>query len=168
MTMSSAPSLRRKSGVSTSTVVAGVASSDGANGRGEMRGTAVGKIVAVDRRHHHMGQAKLGDGLAHPRGLARIERAWACRCAHCRRRKPGAGVAEDHHGRVPLAPALADIRAGRLLAHGVEAVRAQDRARFVEGMRPGALTRIQSGLRRTGVSGSRAFSGWRGRDLSGW
>ncbi len=31
---------------------------------------------------------------------------------------------------------------------------------------PGALTRIQSGLRRTGVSGSRAFSGWRGRDLS--
>ena len=31
---------------------------------------------------------------------------------------------------------------------------------------PGALTRIQSGFRSMGVSGSRAFSGWRGRDLS--
>src|SRR5919106_3171628 len=28
---------------------------------------------------------------------------------------------------------------------------------------PGALTRIHGGLGRTGVSGSRAFSGWRGR-----
>ena len=28
---------------------------------------------------------------------------------------------------------------------------------------PGALTRIQAGFGRTGVSGSRAFSGWRGR-----
>ena len=31
---------------------------------------------------------------------------------------------------------------------------------------PGAFTRIQAGFGRTGVSGSRAFSGWRGRALS--
>ena len=31
---------------------------------------------------------------------------------------------------------------------------------------PGALRRIQAGLGRTGVSGSRAFSGWRGRVFS--
>ena len=123
---------------------------DGANRRREMRGTSVGKIVAVDRRHHHMGERKLGDGAAHPRGLERIERAWAAGAHVAEGAGPGAGVAEDHHRRVPLAPALADIRAGRLLAHGVEAVLAQGRARFVKGMRPRRLDADPIGLAQDG------------------
>ena len=109
---------------------------DGSNSRREMRSTSVGKIVAVDRRHHHMGEREIGDGPPNPRGLERIERAGTAGAHVAEGASPGAGVAEDHHGRVPLAPALADIRAGSLLAHGVEAVLAQGRARFVKGMRP--------------------------------
>ncbi len=35
----------------------------------------------------------------------------------------GAGIAQDHHRRVLLGPALADIRAGRFLADRVQALR---------------------------------------------
>src|SRR5262252_946541 len=44
----------------------------------------------------------------------------------------------------------------RRCARSVERVASKARA-------PGALTRIQGGFGSTGVSGSRAFSGWRGR-----
>src|SRR3546814_5317202 len=39
-----------------------------------------------------------------------------------------AGVAHDHHGGVALRPALADVRAGRLLADRVQLVRLHDLA----------------------------------------
>src|SRR3712207_6931906 len=39
---------------------------------------------------------------------------------------PRAGVAHDHHGGVALRPALADVRAGRLLAHRDQAVRSEE------------------------------------------
>ena len=78
----------------------------------------------------------------------------------------GAGAradgAEDHHRRVLLLPALADIGAGRLLADGVELELAHQLARLVIlAARLGALTRIQAGLRGIGLSGLCAFSGWR-------
>src|SRR5262249_25551012 len=41
-----------------------------------------------------------------------------------------AGVAHQHERRVLLIPALADIGAPRLLAHGMQVVRAHDRARL--------------------------------------
>src|SRR6185369_4982228 len=39
----------------------------------------------------------------------------------------GAGVAQDHHRGVLLGPALADVRAGRLLTHSVEVEAAHHR-----------------------------------------
>src|SRR5690606_17759235 len=51
----------------------------------------------------------------------------------------GAGVAEDHHRGVALRPALADVRAGRLLAHRVQPLRAHQLTRGVvagRGRRP--------------------------------
>src|SRR3712207_9475021 len=44
---------------------------------------------------------------------------------------PRAGVAHDHHGGVALRPALADVRAGRLLADRDEAVLAHQRPGLV-------------------------------------
>ncbi len=105
---------------------------DGADGGREMRAAAVGKIVAVDRRDDDVIEPQLGHRLRHVLGLRRIERA----------RQPGldvaegagtrAGVAHDHHGGVAAGPALGDVGAARLLAHGDEAVLAQDCARLVE------------------------------------
>src|SRR5439155_16693602 len=46
-----------------------------------------------------------------------------------KRASPRADAAEDHHRRVLLLPALADIRAGRLLAHRVERKLAHQPAR---------------------------------------
>ena len=110
-------------------VVCGQALADGADGVGEMLRAAVGEIVAVDRGDDDMGQAELGGGFADMGGLVGVERA----------RQPGldvaegagarAGVAHDHEGGVLLLPALADIRAAGLLAHGVQAVGAHDRVR---------------------------------------
>ncbi len=68
-------------------LVAGHACADGADRRREMSGAAVGKIVAIDRGHHDMGEAERGDGLSDAGRLARIERVQACRSARCRRRK---------------------------------------------------------------------------------
>ena len=77
-----------------------------------------------------------------------------------------AGVAHDHEGGVLLLPALADIRAAGLLAHGVQAVLAHDSYALRNSPADtGALTRIQSGFLARGESGRCAFSGWRGRGL---
>jgi hypothetical protein len=95
---------------------------------GEMRGAAIHQVVAVDRGDHHVLQAE----LLHRQGdMLRLQRIKAERPAGldvAEAAGPGAGIAHDHHGGVPLAPALADIRAGRLLAHGVQAVLAHDPA----------------------------------------
>ena len=64
-----------------------------------------------------------------------------------------AGVAHDHEGGVLLRPALADIGAAGLLAHGHQAVLADDAVVSRNTGDPGAFTRIQSGLRRIGASG---------------
>ena len=50
-------------------VVEGDARADRADGAGEMRGTAVGQIIAVDRGDHRMRQAHAGDGIGHLLGL---------------------------------------------------------------------------------------------------
>ena len=72
-TVSTAPSLRRKSGVSTSIVVAGSARGWRGSAR-EMRCAAVGEIVAIDRGDDHMGEAELGGRVGDAGRLGRIER----------------------------------------------------------------------------------------------
>ena len=64
-------------------------------------------------------------------GLERIDRARHAGLDVAEGAGPRAGVAEDHHRRVLLGPAFADVRAGRFLAHGGEIELAHQPARRV-------------------------------------
>ena len=149
-------------------VVAGVRARMARMVCGEVLGAAVGEIVAIDRGDDDMLQASLATRRRHVLGLGRIERLGQPRRHVAEGAGARAGVAHDHHGGVALLPALADVGAGRLLAHRDEAVLAQRRgaSRRYCAEAAGTRTRIQSGLRSTGVSGLFAFSGWRGGRLS--
>ena len=107
-------------------VVARRGGADRADGAGEMLGAAVGEIVAIDRGHHDMGEAELGDGVGDARRLALIERVGQAGAHVAEGAGARAGVAHDHEGGVLLLPALADIGAARLLADGGELVIAHD------------------------------------------
>ena len=69
---------------------------------------------------------ELGGRFADMRGLVGIERAGQSGLDVAERAGARAGVAHDHEGGVLFLPALADIRAAGLLAHGDEAVVAHD------------------------------------------
>ena len=86
----------------------------------ELRRAAVGQIVAVDAGHDDMLEAELGRGGRDMLGLERIDRARHAGLDVAEGAGAGAGVAKDHHRRVLLGPAFADVRAGRFLAHGGE------------------------------------------------
>src|SRR5260370_29644992 len=85
--------------------------------RREVPCPAVRKIVAVDRRYHDMAEAELADRFGDVGGLVRIERARLAGGDIAEGAGPRAGIAHDHESRVLLLPALADVGAGRLLAH---------------------------------------------------
>ena len=92
----------------------------GAEGLRPVPGAAVGEVVAVDRRDHHVLEAELADRAADalgllavlPRGPTVRDRAVAAVAR--------AHVAQDHEGRRRVLPALADVRAAGLLADGME------------------------------------------------
>ncbi len=119
---------------------------DRANRGRDMRGAAVGQVVAIHRGHDHMLKPERGNGVRHMLRLGLVERP----------RQPGlhvaegagarAGVAHDHHGRVALLPALADVRAAGLLADRVQAVLAHDLGRARIARRAGSLHANPRGL----------------------
>ncbi len=89
---------------------------------GEMLGAAVVKIVAIDGCHDDVLEFEVRNGFCnssrrrlHPTSKAGrrdiAERAGTC-----------ANAAHDHHGRMPLLPAVADVRAGGLFADGMKLV----------------------------------------------
>ena len=120
MTASSDARRPRKSGTSTSTRQAGAWRVHRADGGGPVGGAAVGEVVAIHRGDDDVLEPELGDGAADalrllavlPRRLAVGDRAVAA--------VPRAHVAQDHEGGGGVLPALADVRAVRLLAHGVQ------------------------------------------------
>ena len=77
-------------------------------------------------------EPQLGRGVGDMLGLQRIDRARHAGLDVAEGAGARAGVAEDHHRRVLLGPALADIRAGRLLAHRGEVEAAHQLARLGE------------------------------------
>src|ERR1700683_367774 len=95
-----------------------------------MRGPAVVKVVAVDRGDNHMRQSELKSRLGDVLRLGRIEGARKRGLDVAERASAGAGIAHDHEGGVLFLPAFADVRAGRLLANGVESVGAHDVSRL--------------------------------------
>ena len=93
-----------------------------ADRRGVVAGAAVGEVVAVDGRDDDVGEPHLRGGLGEPERLERIGRPVGLAGVHVAvPARPRAGVPEDLEGRRPAAPALADVRAARLLADRVQA-----------------------------------------------
>ena len=72
-----------------------------------------------------MREAERGDRRSYPFRLAFIESAWLAGTHVAEGASACAGVAHDHHGGVALAPALADIGTGGLLAYRMEPMCAQ-------------------------------------------
>ena len=93
---------------------------DRRNRPGEMAGAAVVEIVAVDRGDDDVLETEFADRLGDAPRLMRVDEVGAAGRDVAEGAGAGAHRAEDHYGGVPLLPALADIRAGRLLAHRVE------------------------------------------------
>ena len=78
-----------------------------------------------------MFQAQLGRGDRDMLRLQRVDRARHAGLDVAEGAGPGAGVAEDHHRRVLLGPAFADVRAGRFLADRRQVEFAHQLARLV-------------------------------------
>ena len=88
---------------------------------GDERGRAeIREIVAVDRGDHGVAQAHPRDCPCDSRRLERVVPGRLSRLDVAEAAAARAGVAEDHECRRPALPALADIRAGRLLADRVQ------------------------------------------------
>ena len=111
-------------------------------------GAAVEQVVAVDHRHDDVLERHAREGPRDVLGLAHVDRA--ARVARRHRAEAAAArarVAEEHDGRRALAPALADVRAARLLADRVKVeARGTSPSARCSARRPGARTLSQAGL----------------------
>lgn len=105
---------------------AGVQRFDPKDGLGEMGRAAVGEVVAIHRRYHDVLKAQLLDHSGNIARLFRVEQVGLALADGTKAAAAGAGVSEDQKGRRAMPPALADIRAARLLANRVEVVLSQD------------------------------------------
>ena len=108
----------------------GIAGTNGPDNLGKMRGTAIGKVVAIDRGNHDVGKSELGNGIGKAGGLGVIQRARSPRFDVAEGAGARAHIPHDHHGGVPRLPAFADVRTPGFDAHGVETVVAHDPASF--------------------------------------
>ena len=96
------------------------ASADRPDRGGEGGGAAVGKVVAGDGGHDGEGESHPVDGLGDPLGFAGVEGDGPPGVDEAEAAGAGAALAVDHEGRGAVGPALEDVRAARLLAHGDE------------------------------------------------
>mmetsp|Transcript_23560 Transcript_23560/g.73942 ORF Transcript_23560/g.73942 Transcript_23560/m.73942 type:complete len:259 (-) Transcript_23560:266-1042(-) len=96
---------------------AGLPQLDELDGAREVVRAAVGHVVAVDAREHHVLDTPARDGFRRVERLGVIRRRRRLRRFHgAEAAAPGARVAEQHDGSRAAVPALADVRALRLLA----------------------------------------------------
>src|SRR5215217_5011546 len=93
---------------------------DLAYGGGEDRGPAVLQLVAVHARYDGVLEAHLFGGVGHAPRFVEVELRRLAGEDGAEAAGAGADVAQDHEGRGAVVPALADVRAARLLADGVE------------------------------------------------
>jgi hypothetical protein len=94
--------------------------------------SAVGEIIAIDRRDDDVLETETRHGIADTRGLVRIELTGPSRGDIAERASTRADVAHDHHRGVTLLPAFADVGAGRFLTDRSEAVIAHNSMRVRE------------------------------------
>ncbi len=151
----------RKSGVSTSMVVAGAACADRRDG--------ARRNAPRRRRRDRRGRPRSPRCDARP-SFATASPTCSGSCGSSGSGPAGGDVAEgagagadraqDHHRGVLLLPAFADIGAGRLLAHGVELEPAHELARLVIGRRLRRLDAQPGGL--APAKDGRAYAPFRG------
>ena len=98
----------------------GQAAADLGDAAGERLGAAVGQVVPVHRGDDHVRQAHALHGLGQADRLQRVERLRRAVRHRAVGAVPGADVAQDHEGGGLVLPALADVGAARLFAHGVQ------------------------------------------------
>jgi len=98
---------------------------DFTNAVGEVLGTTVTQVVAVHRSDHHVLQAQVGDGHRQVLRLVQVQRLRPAVADVAERATTGADITHDHEGRSATGEALAQVRAGRLFAHTVQLVLAQ-------------------------------------------
>ena len=93
---------------------------DRADHADERRRAEVGQVVAVDAGDHRVAQPHPLDRLGDAQRLERIVEGRLAGLDVAEAAAAGAGVAEDHERRRAALPAVADVRAGGLLADGVQ------------------------------------------------
>ena len=92
----------------------------GADRRRPVRGAAVGQVVPIDAGDHGVAQPELAQHGGDVFRLVRVGRQRPAGRDVAELARPGADAAQDHdRQRLPV-PALADVRARRALAHGVQ------------------------------------------------
>ncbi len=99
---------------------AGLQAADLADGVGEDVRAAVGQLVAVHAGEHGVAQAHLPHRFRHPQRLLFVQRLGAPGLDVAEAAGAGAGVAHQQEGGRAAAPALAQVGAERLFAHGVQ------------------------------------------------
>ena len=82
-----------------------------------MTGAAIVQVVSVNRGDDDVTEAHLLNRLRNVCRLKRVQRPRLARRDVAEGTGPGADLAHDHHRRVLLGPAFADVRAARFLAH---------------------------------------------------
>ena len=92
-----------------------------ANGSRDVPGAPVEQVVPVDHRHDDVLERHPREGSCDVLGLANVDRASGLACRDSAKTAPArARVAQQHHGRRPLAPALAEVGATGLFADGMQ------------------------------------------------
>jgi hypothetical protein len=116
---------------------------------GDVRGASVEQIVAVDHGEHHVLKRHRRDGPRHVLGLAHVDLSAGVAGRHgAEAAAARADVAEQHHGRGALAPALAHVRAAGLFADGVQVELAERLFERVERLASGGADLQPLGLGR--------------------
>src|SRR5439155_3990245 len=100
---------------------------NGADRGGELEGPAVGKLVPVDRGHDDVMEPEPARGFGHAAGLFGIDRERLPAPDVAEGTGTRADVSQNEKGRGVTRETIADIRAVRALAHGVEIERAENR-----------------------------------------
>ena len=112
----------------------------------EMRGAAVGQVVARHGGDDHETQPHAGGGIGQPARLVGIGRGeWLRALDVAEAAPPRAPAAADHEGGRAPGPAAADVGTGRLLAHGGEGLIAHEGLQADVSPREGVLRRHPSG-----------------------
>ena len=111
-----------KSGIRFSTPVPGFSSWICSHRLGVQPGATVGQVVAGDAGDGRVAQLHLLHRLRHPARLVAVERLRLAGVDLAEVAASGALVAADEEGRLAVLPALEDVGAAGLLAHGVQSL----------------------------------------------